>query len=109
MHQSIRNEIHAAGINRINDYLGFYGAELEISIASEIYNIKIATYQELSDNNGYSFIRHFNNSDNSRHLLILTNINNMHYILGYYNPNKLLDLNYYILELSEGNSNNHLI
>lgn len=68
-------------INRINN-LGFYGGELEISIANQIYDINIATYRE-HDNIGFSTIRYYNNErDENRHLLILLNINNNHFRLG---------------------------
>ena len=42
-------------------FIGFFGGELEISIASNIYNINIATYNEIIDNNnpiGYTNINY---------------------------------------------------
>ena len=78
-------------VNHIN-ILGFYGSELEIHIASQIYNINIATYAVLSNNRGYSIIRYFNNTEENRNLLILTNINNVHFSLGYYISNSVLEL-----------------
>jgi hypothetical protein len=68
---------------------GFYGGELEISIATELYNINIATYREiLNDKNeiiGYRYINYYNHNDNNenRHLMILTNIDNIHFRLAY--------------------------
>ena len=78
---------------------GFYGGELEISVAAELYNINIATYMENRDINnniiGFTNINYYNHNDNNehRHLLILTNIDNIHFRLGY-DTNKHLDLNY---------------
>ena len=84
------------GSMHILDYMdhiredGWFGGELEISIFSILYNINIATYHENLNNNneliGYNFINDYNhNNDNfeNRHLMILTNINNSHFRLGY--------------------------
>ena len=52
----------------IHDYIlriledGFFGGELEISIASDIYNLNIATYNEIVDSEniiGYSPINYY--------------------------------------------------
>ena len=50
--------------------------ELEISIRANIYNINIATFNEVTDNNlsqiGYTIINYYNNNDDNqnRHLMI---------------------------------------
>jgi hypothetical protein len=68
---------------------GFFGGELEISVAAELYNINIATYREiLNDKNEiicYRYINYYNHNDNNenRHLMILTNIDNIHFRLAY--------------------------
>ena len=68
---------------------GFYGGELEISVAAELYNINIAKYREiLNDKNeiiGYRYINYYNHNDNNenRHLMILTNIDNNHFRPAY--------------------------
>ena len=69
-----------------NDW--FFWGELEISIANTLYNIKIATYREIYDNNniiGFTPINYYipDNSE-SRYLIILTNRDNIHFGLGYY-------------------------
>ena len=84
---TLGNEIGPLHINVYIDHFQndqFYGGELEISIASSLYNIKIATLEDLRTNEdipiGYSFINYYNN-DNSedRHLMILLNQNNIHF------------------------------
>ena len=98
------------GPMRINQYinnmqnLGFYGGDFEISIAVDLYGINIATYNE-NDNNGFNIIRYYNNIDENRHLLILSNINNLHFRLLYYNPNENLDLNFIIPTQTTENNN----
>ena len=115
LHNRIRNEIYQEALNRaanypditlntergpmrIRDYInlinteGFYGGELDLSIACSIYNINIATFREIYDNNnnlqGLSFINYYNNDgQENRHLLILTNIDNSHFRIGYANNN----------------------
>ena len=73
-------------INHINQ-LGFYGGEIEINIASDLYNINIATYEQITDNNdkilGYKYIRYYNSerNDENKNLMILSNINNNHFTL----------------------------
>ena len=89
-------------VNHINT-LGFYGGELEIHIASQIYNINITTYAVHFNNRGYSIIRYFNNTQENRNLLILTNINKAHFSLGYYISNLVLDLNYNLPEIKNEN------
>ena len=100
----------------IRDYIpkiieeGFYGGELEISIAANIYNINIATFNEVTDNNfspiGYTNINYYNNNDDNqnRHLMILINYNNIHFRMGYYNISSILDLNFNI----PANNNNEV-
>ena len=129
----VRREIYEAALLRINSYPdinietetgplhirdyapkiiedGFFGGELEISIASNIYNINIATYNEIIDNNnpiGYTNINYYNNNDNNqnRHLMILINYNNIHFRMGYYNLTIIIDFNYNINnEENESNS-----
>ena len=57
----------------------FFGGELEITIAIDIYNINIATYSD-NDNRGFEFIRYYNNNkDENHHLLILSNTHNLHF------------------------------
>ena len=98
------------GPMRINQYInnkqnwGFYGDDFEISIAVDLYGINIATYNE-NDNNGFNIIRYYNNIDENRHLLILSNINNLHFRLLYYNPNENLDLNFIIPTQTTENNN----
>ena len=62
-----------------NTNKGFYGGELELSIASELYNINIGACREIHENNnfiGLSYVGYYNSSNNTeRHLMILTNIN----------------------------------
>ena len=89
-------------VNNINT-IGFYGGELEIGITSELYNINIATYNEILNNNneiiGLTPIRYYNHNDNNinRHLIILSNINNIHFRIWYYNNNNLeIDNNFKI-------------
>lgn len=89
---------------------GFFGRELEISIASNIYNINIATYNEIIDNNnpiGYTNINYYNNNDNNqnRHLMILINYNNIHFRMGYYNLTSIIDFNYNIPSVSNNEEN----
>ena len=73
---------------------------MEILIVAELYNINIATYREIRDVNnniGFTNINLYNHDDNNvlRHLMILTNIDNIHFKLGY-DTNKHSDLNYNI-------------
>ena len=85
---------------RINDYINkiqchsFYGGKLEITISSSLYDINIATYEEIYENNqliGLSFINYYNNDNNENYnLMILSDIDNNHYRLGYYNNEKNL-------------------
>ena len=105
---------------RIGDYINnnqndaFFGSELEISIASSIYNLNIATFEEQHDNEnllGLSFIGYYNiSNDNNRHLMILSNINNNHFRLGYVKANDINDndLNFKLKKKTEleTNSNN---
>ena len=66
---------------------GFYAGDLEISIASKIFNINIATYRPASSTT-LSFINYFSNDENyNRDLLILIYINNNHYKIAYYKNN----------------------
>mgnify|MGYP002627227859 CR=1 FL=1 len=99
----------------IHDYIhriledGFFGGELEISIESDIYNLNIATYNEIIDSEniiGYSPINYYHHNDNkeNRHLLILIN-NNIHFRLAYYN-NSILDYNYIIPKHTNENLDN---
>ena len=72
-------------INHINQ-LGFYGGEIEINIASDLYNINIANYEQINNNNdniGYKYIRYCNSerNDENKNLMILSNINNNHFTL----------------------------
>ena len=78
-------------INHIQNN-GFYGGELEISLTADLYNINIETHREiLNDNNeiiGFRYINYYNHNDNNdnnenRHLMILTNIDNIHFRLAY--------------------------
>ena len=124
LHQRVLNEISNEALNRLNEYpvitidtelgpmllreyvnhintLGVYGSELEIHISSQIYNINIVTYAVHSNNRGYS--RYFNNTEENRNLLILSNINNVHFSLGYYISNLVLDLNHNIPEIINEN------
>ena len=73
---TLDSEIGPLHINEYIDHIQndqFYGGELEISIASSLYNINIATFEDLRTNEdipiGFSFINYYNN-DNSedRHL-----------------------------------------
>ena len=125
LHERIRNEIYKEALKRsanypditltkengpmrIKDYINsikneyFYGGELEITISASLYNINIATFNEIYKDNrliGLSFINYYNNDRlENRHLLILTNINNSHYRIGYYNLKLLTneDLHYKI-------------
>ena len=77
--------------NIINE--SFYGGELEIAMASSIYNINIATFEErnIGENFlGLSFIRYFNvSNDNNKNLMILSNINNNHFRLSYEKTNNI--------------------
>ena len=102
MHARVRKEIYEYAYNRIHEYPdltlnieegpmnirkyinninrnGFYGGKLEIGIAAILYNINIATYNEIRDNNNIIRLNpinyYSNNNDNNeqRHLLILTN------------------------------------
>lgn len=90
-------------INNINRN-GFYGGELEIGIAANLYNINIATYNDIRDDNittGLNPTNYYsNNNDNNeqRHLLILTNTDNIHFRLAYYNTimSNNLDMNFKI-------------
>ena len=68
-----------------------------------MYNINIATYNEILNNNneiiGLTPIRYYNHNDNNinRHLMILSNINNIHFRIWYYNNNNLeIDNNFKI-------------
>ena len=125
----VRDEIYQEALNRINNYPditietelgpmhlydyihhinnpGFYGGELEITIASDIYNINIVTYDD-NINNGFSFIRYYNNNkDENHHLLILTNTANIHFRLAYYKTNSNIDMNYQIPEIKHKNNIN---
>lgn len=75
-------------INNINKQ-GFFVGELEIVIAINLYNINIAAYNEIRNNDnliGLTPIHYYNNiNDNNHHLMVLTNINNYHFRIGYYN------------------------
>ena len=84
---TLDSEIGPLQINQYIDHLQndqFYGGELEISIASSLYIINIAIYEDLRNNEnnhiGFSFINYYN-KDNSedRHLMILLNQNNIHF------------------------------
>ena len=120
----VRNEIYLEALNRINEYPditletengpmpirqyinninkpGFFGGELEIAIATGIYHINIATYNEIRNNDnfiGLTPISFYNNNihDNNNHLMILTNIDNIHFRIGHYNKQTQIDLNYII-------------
>ena len=105
------------GLLHFRDYIpkiiwdGFYGGELEINIAANIYNINIATFNEVSDNNlsqiGYTIINYYNNNDDNqnRHLMIWLNYNNIHFRMGYYNINTILDLNFHIPAINNNEEN----
>ena len=90
---------------RIKDYIdsiknnGFYGGELEITIAASLYNINIANFNEIYKDIrliGLSFINYYNiDRLENRHLLILTNINNSHYRIGYYDLKVLINEDLY--------------
>ena len=124
LYQRVTNEIYNEGLNclpnypdikletehgpmNIRNYVeyiaqdGFYGGDLQIGIAGDIYNINIATFNEINDSNnnliGLTPIRYFNNNNNeNRNLMILSNINNVHFRLGYYNNKTPIDLNYVV-------------
>ena len=109
---TLDSEIGPLHINQYIDHIQedkFYGGELEINIASSLYNINIATYDDVRNNEnihiGFSFINYYNR-DNSeaRHLMILLNQNNIHYQVGYYQPNTQIDYNFEI-----PNINNNLL
>ena len=74
---------------------GFFGGEIEISIAVYLYNINIATSKEIRNEKDniicYTYIRYYDSNDEqeNRHLMILTNRNHNHFNLIYYN-NKLI-------------------
>lgn len=77
---------------------GNFAGNIEISIAYELFEINIAEYKEIRNNNNefinLSFINYINNDNNeNKNLLILTNINNNHFNIAYYN-NSDLDYNY---------------
>ena len=115
----VRDEIYQEALNRINNYPditieteigpmllydyihhidtpGFYGGELEITIAIDIYNINISTYND-NENRRFSFIRYYNNNkDENLHLLILSNADNVHFQLAYYKKNSKIDFKYKI-------------
>lgn len=71
--------------------------EIQKSVLQMIYSIYIAEYTELYLNEslfGVNFVNYTNNDNNEyKNLLILTNSNNNHFKLAYYNDT-LLDLNY---------------
>ena len=124
LHLRIRNEIYNTLLNRIDnlpditmntengpmrfrEYInniqnpGFFGGELEISTAIELYNINIATYEEVTNNSqfkGLSFLNYYSEQQNNenRHLLILININGNHFRLGYVKNHNEIDNNYKI-------------
>ena len=82
---------------------GIFGGELEISLASSIYNINIVTYNHIIRNDiiyGFNNINYYNNNDNNkqRHLMILLNYENVHFSLDYINNAKPIDLNFDIPE-----------
>ena len=91
---------------------GFYGGEIEISIAVDLYNINIVTYNEIRDDNnnimGYTYIRYYDSNDGqeNRHLMILTNRNHNHFNLIYYNQ-KQIDYNFNIEDINN-NENNYI-
>ena len=112
MHNIIRKTIYEEALSRMNyfpnitmetengnikiyDYIknikndGEYGGDLEISLAYDIYQINIAEYKEIYDDDNlinFCFIRYFNEGNNeNRDLLFLTNLNNNHFRIGYYN------------------------
>ena len=91
---------------------GFYGGEIEISIAVDLYNINIVTYNEIRDDNnnimGYTYIRYYDSIDGqeNRHLMILTNKNHNHFNLIYYNQ-KQIDYNFNIEDINN-NENNYI-
>ena len=85
LHERVRNEIYNEALRRINDYpdiiidtelgpinirnyvnhiqnSGFFGGEIEISIAVYLYNINIATIKEIRDEKDniicYTYIRY---------------------------------------------------
>ena len=81
---------------RIHEYIKIikipyrYGGNLEISLSYKLYDFNIAVYKEERDSNdnliNLSFINYINNDNNEiKNLPILTNINNTHYNLIYYN------------------------
>ena len=78
---------------------GFYGGELEITIEASLYNINIANFNEIYKDIrliGLSFINYYNiDRLENRHLLILTNINNSHYRIGYYDLKVLINEDLY--------------
>ena len=91
----------------INEYIdnilthGFFRGDLEISISSNIYNINIVTYNEVWNDGDHLIaltpIRYINNENNENlHLLILTNINNLNFRIGYYKNNSILYKNFKI-------------
>ena len=91
----------------INEYIdniltdGFFGGDYEISIASKIYNINIATYNEVRNDGDHLIaltpIKYINNENNENgHLLILTNINSLYFRIAYYKNNSILDKNFKI-------------
>ena len=81
---SIRSYIEMMKINRM------YGGDFEIQIAHLIYDINIAIYQEIYYNKllkDFRFISYINDhKSESRGLLILTNVDQNHWRLAYYNP-----------------------
>ena len=84
-------------INAINDD-GNHGGDIEISLVYDIFNINIGEYIEIRDDNNnlhnLRFVKYINdNNDENKNLLILTNINNNHFRLAYYN-NTQIDYNY---------------
>ena len=105
---NIRKYIY--NINR-ND---FFGGELEIGIATNIYNINIATYNKIRDNNniiGLNPINYYSNhNDNNeqRYLLILTNSDNIHFRIAYYNTSMSnhLDMQFNIPDIKKEEYNN---
>ena len=113
MHLNIRQYIYEEAILRINilpniiidsergrfkisDYIltikgpNNYGGDLEISLSYDLYNYNLAQYREIYDDFGnfinLEFVKYINNNNNeNKDLLNLTNINDNHYNLAYYN------------------------
>ena len=95
-------------INHINQ-LGFYDGEIEINIVSDLYNLNISTYRQITDNNDN--IRYYNSerNDENKNLMILSNTNNNHFTLLYHNNNNInIDLKYEIIENNEIINNHKL-